>query len=1111
AVLDPNVISAMDSQDEKPLASGNGVSMAIHLAEPVLFVQGFENTENSPGNTAMLRGSLHLRVQKSAKIKAVTLRFKGRAITKWPEGIPPRKIEFEEQDTIMSHTWPFFNAQFENAERGTNADHVQLSKGPDGASSTVTRLDPLGRSSPNSSSVNLSAKEARKLSLQVNQSRSFGKGDAAPGAQSVAAKGYRTFLPGDYIYNFELPLDSRLPETIDVDLGSVKYELEAEVTRSGAFRANLVGNKEVTLIRAPAEGSLEQVEPIAISRNWEDQLHYDIVISGKSFPLGTKVPIAFKLTPLAKVQCHRIKVLVTENIEYFCSGKRVHRMEPTRKVQLFEKRADGDPVSTFQGSDMRVTAGGGIPYDARARAARGERVQPQDPTNLLGNLEGDTNIGPTEMEFNVQLPSCKDMRERDRSQRLHFDTTYQNIQVHHWIKIVMRLSKPDLNDPSKRRHFEISIDSPFHILSCQATQANISLPAYSAPEAANGGVSLHDCGCPGANVRRNSPTSFLPTLNALNSARTSRDDDGRPTTPTLQTPNLTRPQQAHVHGQAPGQERPIHLLRAPSFNPPAFEDEQPPPPLITPPPQYDDIASPTSGLADYFSRLADTYDSDDDENTRNGRVNVPLTPVAIVGLVDGGLSLSKDLKDKIDTYRNAEREVTELAHEVDLCTTLLEVFGQSLDRAENLPRNVIKQTERLIVDMRTVFTEIRTLLEKFDSSIRASAKYLVNAGALREQHSKIKSLQLSFIFMLSVCPPQARPANQVSSVNTAGMGALGGPGSFEGTIQHLPIQGSSSRDPFGNVPVTYQATLTLHPVSSGQHHPQAAPASGSAANAEPDLTQHLDELRRNKRLKKKLENLTSNPFFSRSLFGDIFSSKRAGTGITSRRYGGPDIEPRQYVGRVGSEGDLNESMPAATDYSYTEPMMGGPESEIGEDDRVASREARSERDVDDILSYLFNEDEETGDDGSSTAYPDVPGTSTSRGSPRPAATAYTGAEMISPDTQPGRSPPYGTLSPPSVDPRTGPAIDREPPPPEHTPARQAMKSPGNPGPANPEAAVAMAAMSKSIAGDTIRYECASCKDIDFCEECFRDPEQTVRHRHSKRHFVTRLPNRSWEE
>ena len=430
---DGSVIPNLDLQDEKPIASGNGVSMAIHLAEPVLFLQGFENYESVPGSTAMLRGSLHLRVTKSTKIKAVTLKFRGKAVTKWPEGIPPKKTEFEEIAIIMNHTWPFFNAQFEDAERGTNADHVNLFKS---AEASVTRLDPLGRSSPNRSTSNLSSKDAKKLALSVNQSRSFGKGETPPGVPSVAAKGYRTFLPGDYIYNFELPIDSRLPETINVELGEVKYELEAEVTRSGAFRANLEGKKEITLIRAPSEGSLEQSEPIAISRNWEDQLHYDIVISGKSFPLGSQVPIAFKLTPLAKVQCHRIKVLVTENIEYFCSNKRVHRMEPTRKVQLFEKRADAAPHSTFPGSTMRVTAGGGIPYDARARAARGEDVTPNDITNLLGSLdESQGAIGPTEMEFSVQLPSCHAMKERDRSQRLHFDTTYQNIQVHHWIKV----------------------------------------------------------------------------------------------------------------------------------------------------------------------------------------------------------------------------------------------------------------------------------------------------------------------------------------------------------------------------------------------------------------------------------------------------------------------------------------------------------------------------------------------------------------------------------------------------------------------------------------------------------------------------------------------------
>ncbi|KAI9667565.1 MAG: hypothetical protein M1821_000381 [Bathelium mastoideum] len=617
--------------NEKPIASGNGISASISLAEPVLFLQGFEHNDFSSGNTAMLRGSLNLRVSKSAKIKAVTLKFKGKAVTKWPEGIPPRKVEFEESDTIMSHTWPFFNAQFPTAEAGPCADRIELRKEHTSNNSSLSipkafdGLEGHGRSSPMSSSLNLSSREQKKLSLQVNQSRSFGKGDAATNGPSVAQRGYRTFHPGDYIYNFELPLDCRLPESIDVELGSVKYELEAVVERAGAFKANLMGTKEVTLIRTPSESSLEQVEPIAISRNWEDQLHYDIVISGKSFPLGAQVPIAFKLTPLAKVQCHRIKVFVTENIEYFCNGKRVHRMEPTRKVQLFEKRADGPSSSTFPGSSMRVLAGGGVPFNQRDAAARGEEVPSTDTSNLLGNLEGEANIGPTEMEFNVQLPSCHNMREKEKLQKLHFDTTYQNIQVHHWIKIVMRLSKPDQNDPSRRRHFEISIDSPFHILSCRATQANTALPAYSSPELVTNGSQLFECGCPGAAPRQKSPTSYLPTLNALNGARQRSQEN-------MQSPGLAQPQQAHLGGPSTHSvQRPIHLLRIPSFNPPAFDEEEPPPPLVTPPPQYDSIASPTSGLADYFSRLSDAYDDDGDEiRPTRSRVEVPLTPGARV-------------------------------------------------------------------------------------------------------------------------------------------------------------------------------------------------------------------------------------------------------------------------------------------------------------------------------------------------------------------------------------------------------------------------------------------------------------------------------------------------
>lgn len=190
-------------------------------------------------------------------------------------------------------------------------------------------------------------------------------------------------------------------------------------------------------------------------------------------------------------------------------------------------------------------------------------------------------------------------------------------------QIVMRLSKPDQNDPTKRRHFEISIDSPFHILSCQATQANTALPAYSSPDADSSETRRPECGCPGAPIRRGSPTSFVPTLSSL--SRTRGDSEV-----TLPSPNLARPQQAHIGGPIDAQvQRPIHLLRVPSFNPPPFDEDQPPPPLETPPPLYETIASPTSGLADYFSRLSDAYDDDSDPEiggSSRSRVEIPLTP-----------------------------------------------------------------------------------------------------------------------------------------------------------------------------------------------------------------------------------------------------------------------------------------------------------------------------------------------------------------------------------------------------------------------------------------------------------------------------------------------------
>jgi hypothetical protein len=337
----------------------------------------------------------------------------------------------------MNHTWPFFNAQFPDPTTGHGADRYQVAKPLDvyGQSMAASTVDLFSKSISAGSSTHSLSREAKTLSLHGNQSRSFGKGEPIGSGSNISQRGYLQFAPGDYIYNFEMPIDSRLPESICADLGSVRYELEALIERSGTFRPNVLGSIEIPFIRTPAESSLEQVEPIAISRNWDDQLHYDIIISGKSFPLGSQIPIAFKLIPLAKVECHRIKVLITENIQYTAGHGTSQRIESPKKILLFEKRANAESVSTYRGSTIQVTAGGGIGWEDREAAARGQEIVNRNHSSLLGNLDSNSGAGPTEMEFNVQLPSCHEMKSKIPSQRLHFDTTSDNIQINHWIKV----------------------------------------------------------------------------------------------------------------------------------------------------------------------------------------------------------------------------------------------------------------------------------------------------------------------------------------------------------------------------------------------------------------------------------------------------------------------------------------------------------------------------------------------------------------------------------------------------------------------------------------------------------------------------------------------------
>ncbi|CCC68853.1 hypothetical protein NCAS_0B07690 [Naumovozyma castellii] len=512
------------SEDATPLAQTGSIRLFIQLAEPVVFLQGFEPTAWEGKPPSMLRGSLIVRVLKPSKIKKITLNLRGYTRTEWPEGIPPKKDEYVEINDVVNHTWPFYHSVDNKKGKPTlkskdpngyllRESCASMYKAPSTSSkhhhhhnhnqspARSTKNTPL---SPNSndliSTFSLSASPTTRgfdkiledndkidaLSLNsispmsspkmnpINDSNpkvhsppiaksSFisdlfgvggGTGATSPGPGLINTSDVFIFEPGDYIYTFEQPIPQSYPESLRSHFGFVNYQLLATVERYGVFKSNITAKHNVKLVRMPSTDSVEETEPIAISKDWKDQLHYDIVVASKDIVLDAFLPIAFQLTPLDKVTLHRIRIYLTESMEYYCRHKQVHRMEPTRKFLLAEHNG---PILDSMPPNMKTPK-----------------------AKYLGNLLVDPTNGDLvnkNFEYQVFIPS-----KLENGERLHPDTGFENIQSNHWINLCLRLSQVI---DGVRRHFEVNIDSPIHVLNKLCSHANTLLPSYATNDVAD--------------------------------------------------------------------------------------------------------------------------------------------------------------------------------------------------------------------------------------------------------------------------------------------------------------------------------------------------------------------------------------------------------------------------------------------------------------------------------------------------------------------------------------------------------------------------------------------------------------------------------------------------
>lgn len=78
---------------EKIVATGNGISVGVALAEPVLFLPGYDHNDPSTKKSAILRGHLHIKTTKSVKVKKISVCFRGHAQTDWPDGMSIYSID----------------------------------------------------------------------------------------------------------------------------------------------------------------------------------------------------------------------------------------------------------------------------------------------------------------------------------------------------------------------------------------------------------------------------------------------------------------------------------------------------------------------------------------------------------------------------------------------------------------------------------------------------------------------------------------------------------------------------------------------------------------------------------------------------------------------------------------------------------------------------------------------------------------------------------------------------------------------------------------------------------------------------------------------------------
>jgi arrestin-related trafficking adapter 3/6 len=145
----------------------------------------------------------------------------------------------------------------------------------------------------------------------------------------------------------------------------VRWELQALIERAGAPKRYIPIRKEISIIRVPYQISSEVNQPVAVTRLLANQADCRIVVLGRTFTIGSKIPVLPKIKLAEGIRCHSLSAYLMEQVDYFSVRKKEIRFGGRRHI-LYECQIEKQPTKSNKMSDDGLSRRGKPPQDARS-------------------------------------------------------------------------------------------------------------------------------------------------------------------------------------------------------------------------------------------------------------------------------------------------------------------------------------------------------------------------------------------------------------------------------------------------------------------------------------------------------------------------------------------------------------------------------------------------------------------------------------------------------------------------------------------------------------------------------------------------------------------------